>query len=196
MERLRRPIGKLLAPLVSLLVRVGVTADSITVLGCLGSCAVGVVIATGHLRIAGALFLAVSALDFLDGAVARASGTARPFGAFLDSLLDRLAEAAVMAGLVFYFASSARALEATLVTLALVGSLAVSYARARAEGLGYDCTVGWLQRPERIVILGVGLLLHDVLLLPALGVLVLLTSVTVVQRARHVSRLMRSDSTP
>jgi CDP-diacylglycerol--glycerol-3-phosphate 3-phosphatidyltransferase len=195
MERLRRPIGKLVAPLVALLVRLGVTADAITVLGCLGTCAVGVIIAMGHLRVSGALFLAVSALDFLDGAVARASGTVRPFGAFLDSLLDRLAEAAVMVGLVFYFASSARALEATLVTLALVGSLAVSYARARAEGLGYDCTVGWLQRPERIVLLGVGLLFHEILLLPALGILVLLTSVTVVQRARHVARLMRPEAT-
>ena len=194
MEQFRQPVGRVLAPLVAGLVRLGVTADSITVFGCLGSVAVGAMIAQGWLQLAGAAFLTVSALDFLDGAVARASGTARPFGAFLDSLLDRLAEAAVMAGLVYFFALAGRPLEAVLVTVALVGSYTVSYARARAEGLGYDCAVGWLQRPERVLILGLGLLFPDQLLVPALAILAVFTSVTVWQRGAHVARLMRKPS--
>jgi len=171
-------------------VRVGISADTITIVGCIGSCAVGIVIALGYLTAAGVAFLLVSALDMFDGAVARATGTVRPFGAFLDSLLDRFAEAAVLAGLVYFYASLARPIEACLTTLALIGSFGVSYARARAEGLGLECNVGWFQRPERVVLLGAGLIINEYLLLPAIGALALLTFITVWQRMRHVARML------
>jgi CDP-diacylglycerol--glycerol-3-phosphate 3-phosphatidyltransferase len=175
---------------VGLLVRAGVTADAITIAGCLGSCLVGIVIGLGYLTWAGVAFLIVSAMDMFDGAVARATGTVRPFGAFLDSLLDRMAEAAVLAGLVYYYAGLARPVEAGLSTLALIGSFGVSYARARAEGLGLECNVGWFQRPERVVLLGAGLILNEWLLIPSLVALAVLTFVTVWQRLRHVAKLL------
>jgi CDP-diacylglycerol--glycerol-3-phosphate 3-phosphatidyltransferase len=175
---------------VALLVRAGVTADAITIAGCIGSCAVGIVIALGYPGWAGVAFLLVSAMDMFDGAVARATGTVRPFGAFLDSVFDRFAEAAVLAGLVYYYAALARPAEACLATLALIGSFGVSYARARAEGLGLECNVGWFQRPERVVLLGAGLILNEWLLMPALVALAVLTFVTVGQRMRHVARLL------
>lgn len=191
MEHLRAPAGRVIAPLVAGLVRLGVTADTITIAGCLGSCAVGILVALGHVSLAGIAFLLVSALDMFDGAVARASGTVRPFGAFLDSLLDRMAEAAVFAGVVYYFAALARPLEATVATLALIGSFGVSYARARAEGLGHDCSVGWFQRPERVLLLGAGLIFHEITLVPALIALAVLTFITTGQRLAHVARAMR-----
>ena len=190
MEHLRAPAGRIIAPLVTLLVRAGVSADTITIVGCVGSCFVGIVIALGYLTWAGVAFLIVSAMDMFDGAVARATGTVRPFGAFLDSLLDRMAEAAVLSGLVYYYAALARPTEACLATLALIGSFGVSYARARAEGLGLECSVGWFQRPERVVLLGAGLILNEWLLMPALVALTTLTFVTVWQRLRHVAKLL------
>jgi CDP-diacylglycerol---glycerol-3-phosphate 3-phosphatidyltransferase len=191
-EHLRSPAGRLIAPLVGLLVRAGISADVITIAGCVGSCLVGVVIGAGYLTWAGIAFLLVSAMDMFDGAVARATQTVRPFGAFLDSLLDRFAEAAVLAGLVYFYASQARPTEACLTTLALIGSFGVRYARARAEGLGLECNVGWFQRPERVVLLGAGLILHEWLLVPAIVGLAALTFVTVWQRLRHVARLLNS----
>jgi CDP-diacylglycerol--glycerol-3-phosphate 3-phosphatidyltransferase len=193
-EHLRAPAGRLIAPLVAQLVRLGVSADALTIAGCLGSCIVGAVIGLGYLAAAGVGFLLVSALDMFDGAVARATGTVRPFGAFLDSLLDRFAEAAVLAGLVYYYASLAQPTQACVTTLALIGSFGVSYARARAEGLGLECNVGWFQRPERVVLLGLGLILNQMLLFPALVALTLLTFVTVWQRVRHVAWLLEKPS--
>jgi CDP-diacylglycerol---glycerol-3-phosphate 3-phosphatidyltransferase len=189
-EHLRSPAGRLIAPLVGLLVRAGISADAITFAGCVCSCVVGVAIGLGYLMWAGVAFLLVSAMDMFDGAVARATGTVRPFGAFLDSLLDRFADAAVLAGLVYYYASLTRPTEACVATLALIGSFGVSYARARAEGLGLECNVGWFQRPERVVLLGAGLILNEWLLMPALVALTVLTFVTVWQRMRHVARLL------
>ena len=194
MEHLRAPAGRLIAPLVAQLVRLGVSADALTIAGCFGSCFVGAVIGLGQLAPAGVGFLLVSALDMFDGAVARATGTVRPFGAFLDSLLDRFAEAAVLAGLVYYYASLAQPTQACVTTLALIGSFGVSYARARAEGLGLECNVGWFQRPERVLLLGVGLILNETLLFPAVVALTLLTFVTVWQRVRHVAGLLDKPS--
>jgi CDP-diacylglycerol--glycerol-3-phosphate 3-phosphatidyltransferase len=132
----------------------------------------------------------------MDGAVARLSGTTGPFGAFFDSVLDRVAEAVVFVGLIYWYASEGQPLMASLSGAALTGSFMVSYARARAEGLGYDCEVGWLQRPERIILLGTGLILAPLWewLLPAvIGLLTLATAITTIQRILHVARLARAD---
>jgi CDP-diacylglycerol--glycerol-3-phosphate 3-phosphatidyltransferase len=175
------------SPIGSALARAGVTPNALTVVGCLLNVAVAAVIATGDLFLGGILVLLVAAFDTLDGAVARAANLATSFGAFLDSTLDRYSEALVFGGIVAYGALAGGAEVILLAYAAAVGSLLVSYARARAEGLGLRCDVGWLQRPERIILLGVGLMAG--LLVPVLWILAILTNFTALQRIVHVRRL-------
>jgi CDP-diacylglycerol--glycerol-3-phosphate 3-phosphatidyltransferase len=115
------------------------------------------------------------------------------FGAFLDSVCDRYAEAGVFLGLVWWYQSVGNALGLALAYLSIIGSLMVSYARARAEGVGFEAAdVGWFQRPERIVLLGLGFLVasaQPAALLVVLAALAVLTTLTVLQRVRHVARL-------
>ena len=180
-------------PLAEALARAGIQANWLTYLGFVLNVAVAVLVSQGWFGIGGAAFLLVNALDFLDGAVARAAGTAGAFGAFLDSVLDRYSEAVVFVGLVVWYARQDDPFAMTAAALALAGSFMVSYCRARAEGLGLDCEVGLLQRPERIVVLGIGLMLADFvsasILVAVLVALAVLTNVTTAQRIRHVGRL-------
>ncbi|MCL4369712.1 MAG: CDP-alcohol phosphatidyltransferase family protein [Chloroflexi bacterium] len=165
--------------------RTGVSPNAVTLITLALNFGVAAVIAWGSLPAGGLLVLVVGALDSLDGALARATGRATTFGAFLDSTMDRYSEAALFLGIIYRFHD-----DTTLVIiayLALVGSLMVSYARARAEGLGLDCEVGWLARPERVVILGLGLATG--LTLYALIVLAFFTHVTALQRILHVRRV-------
>ena len=141
--------------------RAGIQANWLTYLGFVLNIVVAVILVNGWFALGGALFLIVNALDFLDGAVARAAGTAGAYGAFLDSVLDRYSEAVVFVGLIVWYARADDTLAVTVTALALAGSFMVSYCRARAEGLGLDCEVGLLQRPERIVVLGIGLMLSE-----------------------------------
>ena len=192
MPAVKRFIRGLAGPLARGLVVLGVSANALTLVGFLLNCLAGAIAAAGLLPLAGALYLLFSSLDFLDGAVARLTGSAGPFGAFFDSVLDRGAEAAVLVGLSYWYAANQQPLLAALCGVALSGSFLVSYARARAEGLGLECEVGWLQRPERIVLTGVGLLLsgvHPLVLPTVLGALALVTAITTYQRIRHVGRL-------
>ena len=198
MRHLKLRVRGLADPLVRLLVRLGVSANAVTLAGFGLNCLAGVLTALGLLPLGGALYLLFSALDFLDGAVARESGTVGRFGAFLDSLLDRAAEAAVLVGLIYWHAGQQQPGLAAVSGIALTGSFLVSYARARAEGLGLDCEVGWLQRTERIVLLGSGLVLsslHPLVLPVVLGTLAAATTITTVQRIVHVSRLTRKQPT-
>jgi CDP-diacylglycerol--glycerol-3-phosphate 3-phosphatidyltransferase len=180
-------------PLAVALARAGIQANWLTYLGFVLNVAVAVLVSQGWFGVGGAAFLIVNALDFLDGAVARAAGTAGAFGAFLDSVLDRYSEAVVFVGLIVWYAGQADPFAMTVAALAMAGSFMVSYCRARAEGLGLDCEVGLLQRPERIVVLGIGLMLADVvnamILVAVLVALAVLTNVTTAQRIRHVGRL-------
>lgn len=180
-------------PLALALARAGVQANWLTYLGFALNVVVAVLLTQGWFAIGGAMFLIVNALDFLDGAVARAAGTAGAYGAFLDSVLDRYSEAVVFVGLIVWYSHEDDVFALTVAALALAGSFMVSYCRARAEGLGLDCEVGLLQRPERIVVLGIGLIAADILssmvLVAVLVALALLTNVTAAQRMRHVARL-------
>src|SRR5262245_38184158 len=173
-------------PLAVALARAGIQANWLTYLGFLLNVVVAVIVAQGWLGIAGLTFLFVNALDFLDGAVARAAGTAGAFGAFLDSVLDRYSEAVVFVGLIVWYSREGDTLAVIVSALAMAGSFMVSYCRARAEGLGLDCEVGLLQRPERIVILGLGLMLTEytspIVLIAVLVVLAVLTNFTTIQR--------------
>jgi CDP-diacylglycerol--glycerol-3-phosphate 3-phosphatidyltransferase len=183
-------------PLAGGLVRLGVSANALTFFGFLCNGLAGVLVAVGFLQWAGVLYVLFSCLDFVDGAVARLSGSVGRFGAFFDSVLDRASEATVLVGLVYWYAGRQEPLLATLAAVALVGSFLVSYARARAEGLGYEGEVGWFQRPERIVLLGAGLAasgLHRGVLPLVLGLLAIATLITTVQRISHVAGLSRRE---
>jgi CDP-diacylglycerol--glycerol-3-phosphate 3-phosphatidyltransferase len=175
--------------------RVGFTPNALTVIGSLLTGCVGLLIAQGWFVAAGLCLWLFSATDTLDGALARATGRVSVFGAFLDSVCDRYAEAAVFLGVVWYYQWTSNWIGVAIAYVALIGSLMVSYARARAEGVGLQAAdVGWFQRPERIITLGVGLLLASVFpvaLEVVLGLLAVLTTLTVLQRVRHVARATR-----
>lgn len=162
--------------------RIGLGPNTLTVAGlavCLGS---AVLIALGDLVAGGVVLFLSSIFDIFDGAVARISSKPHPYGAFLDSTVDRYAEAFTSIALLYYFLFRAHAtLEPMLVIIALAGSLLVSYVRARAQSLGFDGNGGLLARPERVVITVIGLIVAP-LLIWALWILAVLTNVTALQR--------------
>jgi phosphatidylinositol phosphate synthase len=142
------------------------------------------------LFLGGLVFVIGSAFDMLDGDLARLQGTVSKRGAFLDSCFDRYGEAFLFAGLTWHFATKpfgANEWGLLLIVATVVGSLATSYVRARAEGVGETCFVGWLQRTERVILLTVGLLLGSWILMPVLAFLAVATLATSVQRMVHVA---------
>ena len=175
--------------------RFGLTANMLTVIGLVLNSAVAVVIATDHPRWGGAFLLFASAFDMLDGAVARATGTTSKFGGFLDSTLDRYSESVVFLGVLIYILDTSDARTgAILVFIATVGSLMISYARARAEALGWKASVGLVARPERVILLALCLLIGKPMW--ALWALAVLTHVTAATRIIHVWRLSRAEGQP
>jgi phosphatidylglycerophosphate synthase len=189
---IKRQSRALLDPLARLLANVGVRPDTLTWIGLVGSAVASVLLAWGRFRPA-ALALFLGALcDMLDGGVARISGTTSRYGAFLDSTVDRAAELLLFGGLLVYFAhQDGSSLYPVLALLTAGSSFLVSYTRARAEGLGIPCSVGWMERPERLVLLLVAVLLGPTPIRVALWVLFGLTLWTVVQRMMHVRRETR-----
>lgn len=163
----------------------GLTPNALTVIGLLLNCVVAVVLAQGYLLIGGILVLGAGLFDLLDGAMARITGQITPFGSFLDSTLDRYSEVILYGGLLFYMLTTPDAkVGVILIHLTICGSIMVSYARARAEALGYKLQVGLLARPERIIILAAGLILgHPIW---ALWLLAIFTNVTTIQRIYHL----------
>ncbi|HEY2161771.1 MAG TPA: CDP-alcohol phosphatidyltransferase family protein [Solirubrobacteraceae bacterium] len=149
--------------------------------------------------LAGIAFIIGSIMDTLDGRYSRMSGKGTPFGAFLDSTLDRLEEGIVLAAVAAYFASRHDQAAVAAVVIAVLFSLMVSYTRARAEALGVECKVGLATRPVRVVIIAIGLVFakgasigHFSLLAPAVYVLAALTVLTTIQRIVHVRSELRA----
>ncbi len=175
-----------------LLAGIGVTPNMITLMGLALNVGVALIIASGQPVLGGICVLLANAFDMLDGALARVTGKASRFGAFLDSTLDRYAEALIFLGIGVWLFSRGDGPLLLAVYCATVGSLMVSYARARAEGLGVGGEVGLLPRPERLILIAVGLIFHPYLLAPVLWLLAVLTNVTAVQRILHVRRELRS----
>ena len=169
-------------PLIHLLARVGVTPHHLTLLGLLLSGGAAFLASQGWFFAAGALLAVASILDLLDGALARFTGRASARGALLDSLADRLSEAAVLLGLLLYYLTQRPDAwwPPVLVYLALVNGILVSYVRARVEGLGVVSKVGLMTRPERAVVLIAGLLVGWVEV--TLGIIAALSLVTWVHR--------------
>jgi len=202
-QRVKDGFVRLMGPLARGLIVAGVQPNTITTLGTLVVIGSGVAFGRGAIRLGGFLLLFSGLFDLLDGQVARLGGKTTTFGAFYDSTLDRVGEAAVFTGLIFYFLTGPlpadlkpRAIAAGLV--ALVASLLVSYTRARAEALGVDNKVGIAARAERILLLGLPALVlgagpgrPGVVLFWIVAVLALVSAITVIQRVVHVARVAR-----
>ncbi len=178
--------GRVQARRVALWLRwTGLTPNALTIIGLLLNCVVAVILGRGFLFIGGICVLIAGLFDLLDGAMAKTTDQMTPFGSFLDSTLDRYSEVILYGGLLFYTLSTPDAkVGAILIHLTICGSILVSYARARAESLGYKLQVGLLARPERIVILAAGLILGYPIW--ALWLLAIFTNITAVQRIYHL----------
>jgi CDP-diacylglycerol--glycerol-3-phosphate 3-phosphatidyltransferase len=169
----------------SLLRRLGFTPNGLTYTGFFLTIVSAGFLAAGLFFWGGLILLVAAFFDMLDGALARTTEQSSAFGAFLDSTLDRYSESVTFLGLVFYYASQGTArTEIVLIFVIIVGSMMVSYTRARAEALQLDCKVGILQRPERVLLLIASLLIGWVM--PVLWVLAIMTNVTAVQRIYEV----------
>lgn len=191
-ESLRPRVAGLLQPIAQVCIRLGITANMLTVGGLALMAVVGVLLANGQFIPGGLLVLLSAPLDALDGTVARRSGVTGKFGAFLDSTSDRYAEGFILIGLSIYGLSIGDDWIVVLAFAAFWGSVLVSYARARAEGLGVDCKIGLFTRLERFVLIIA--MLFTGWILPGLGAMTLLAHFTVLQRLLHVRRVMREQN--
>jgi CDP-diacylglycerol--glycerol-3-phosphate 3-phosphatidyltransferase len=212
----KRVAHQILDPIVRGMLGLGLQPDHLTVLGFALSLGAGFAFAIGKFRIAATVALVAGVCDILDGQLARLGGKVTRFGGFLDSTLDRIAEAALFVGIAWYYIAQlvdmtinpgrvianaqhnlfplTFAVTALNAVLGLVGSFMVSYTRARAEGLGLECKVGWFERPERLVVLiiagffGLGPVIPGMLI-----VLVVFSFATAIQRMAHVWKITRSS---
>ena len=166
--------------------RTGLSPNAVTVLGLVGNLGAAALAARGDFLAAGVVVLVAGALDLVDGALARATGRATPFGAVFDSVVDRLSEAAVLGGILFFYSQGSHRQEVVLAFTAVVGSILVSYVRARAQASGLDLREGLFTRPERVVVLGIGLIVDQVRI--ALWILAVVAVFTALQRLYVVWR--------
>lgn len=193
----RRLMERFVAPLLH---RLGVTPNMVTLIGLLLTAGVAAVLANGSLFLGGWLLMVAAIFDLFDGALARATNQTSRFGAFFDSIIDRYGEAVIFLGLLIHYQRIGGTQSLTAIVLvyaAIIGSLMVSYARARAEGLDIACETGWLGRPERIMILCLGLVVGW--LMVALWILAIFTNITAIQRIVHVWRseqAVQAETTP
>jgi CDP-diacylglycerol---glycerol-3-phosphate 3-phosphatidyltransferase len=195
--RVRQIVTMIVRPLAGL----GITPNTLTVFGLILSILTAVIIAQGLFLAGGLLVLFAGIFDMFDGAMARARNASTTFGAFFDSTLDRYSESIILFGLLFFALHKPVIQERIwpyqyeqswmiiLVFIATVGSFMVSYAKARAEGLGLECKTGLLARPERVVILAIGLVVGAVFW--ALVILAVFSNVTAIERIVHVWRTAR-----
>jgi CDP-diacylglycerol--glycerol-3-phosphate 3-phosphatidyltransferase len=201
---------RIIDPLAVWLVRRRVGPNTITTVGTLTYIVGGAIYASGHIRTAGWWVGLTAVFDVLDGKVARATGRSTVFGAFYDSTLDRVADGAVLGGLLVFFARNstlqgvphwAGTPMVTVTLLGIVGTFLTSYTRARAEALGIDAKVGLMQRPERVVLLSApqaffGLAIDGYVLMGIVALLTVTAWVTAVQRVAYVHRVTRALDRP
>lgn len=199
-QHARPAVAKVLDPIGRALLRLGLTPDSVTVIGTVGVSAAALILYPRGSLLAGTLVIAVFALaDSIDGTMARLSGRSSRWGAFLDSVLDRVSDAAIFGGLTLWFVAEGSTWGVPLSLAALVLGQLVSYTRARAEGLGAEASVGLAERAERLILVllaaaAVGLGLPAAVLVAAMGVLVVLSAITVGQRVVVVWRQLHEPS--
>jgi CDP-diacylglycerol--glycerol-3-phosphate 3-phosphatidyltransferase len=195
-NRVKEAGRAILAPLVRLAQRLGITPNRVTVIGFVVVIVAAGLVAAGQLLAGAVILVAGSLLDAVDGALARATGGGTAFGSFLDSTLDRAAEAILYAGLVVYFLrTDADPITPVVLALAaLCGSFMVSYTRAKAEAIGVSASIGLAPRTERLVLVVAGIALAglgiEVGLIVAIGIVAALAIATTIQRIWHVQREM------
>jgi CDP-diacylglycerol---glycerol-3-phosphate 3-phosphatidyltransferase len=176
-EAVTRPVGRGIG-------RTGITPNWLTTFGLVLTGAATWAVANGDLTLGGWILVAGGLMDLLDGAVARATGKATPFGGFYDSVSDRVSDGAILGGIAWYLSNQPRVF--ALVVVALVAAQVTSYVRAKAEAIDLTCDIGILERGERAVLLMAALIFHRWLLEPILWLLAIGGTVTVVQRIHHV----------
>lgn len=167
-------------PIAGFVSRTGISPNGVTFIGFLLMAGVGLVLSQGYLQLAGVLLVVAAFFDAIDGTMARMQNRVTRFGGFFDSTLDRYAEAAIFLGILVYYLGRDASTEVILAYATIIGSLMVSYTRARGEGLGISIRGGLLSRLERMVILVIFLLLNQLTI--ALWILAPLTNFTAIQR--------------
>jgi CDP-diacylglycerol--glycerol-3-phosphate 3-phosphatidyltransferase len=191
LSQVRQAISHFLTgPVVQLLARTPVTPSTLTFLGFAVTVGAAILIATDYLLIAGLVVLVAGLFDMLDGALARRTNQATRFGAVLDSTLDRLSEGVLLLGILFLFAGEGSTIGILLAGGVLTTSMLVSYIRARAEALGIECTTGLFTRPERVIVLVLGLMLNRIEI--ALAIMITFSLFTIGQRLTLVWRYTRN----
>lgn len=164
--------------------RLGLTPNTMTMLGLLGNMVGAYYLARGEMLTGGLLVLLMTPIDALDGTMARLRGESSDFGAFVDSVTDRYSELIIYGGLLYHFLSLGEPLGGLLVFGAAAGSVLVSYVKARAEGLGYEAKVGLLTRVERYLILAPSLVFNQLFI--GLTIIAVFANITALQRIWHV----------
>jgi CDP-diacylglycerol---glycerol-3-phosphate 3-phosphatidyltransferase len=187
--RYREQVARVADPVARVLIGLRLRPNQLTVLGLLCSGVAAVAFALDLPRWAGVWLILAGAFDILDGALARVSGRESPFGAFLDSALDRYSDMLVLSGIVFLFVRGGRLSEGVVALAALIGTVMVSYTRARAESVGVECRVGLMERGERLLALIAGALAD--LLVPAVWIVAIGANVTAIHRILHTRRATR-----
>ena len=183
-DRLRKIFKPVLDTIARILLYLGITPNAATIIGAAGNIIAAFFIARGMLTWGGIVALFWVLFDAIDGTMARLSGQTSKAGAFLDSTLDRYVEFFLLTGLMWFFLTNDNSLGVVLTMVTLAGSILISYARARAEGLGFECKVGLLTRMERFIIFIPSLIFH----FPLIGMVIMaiLTHVTAIQRIVYV----------
>lgn len=196
-ERARRAVSVYVElPVARCMERVGLTPNLVTLIGLLIAVGGAWLVAVGEWWMGGIVVLFGGVFDMFDGALARMTGRASKFGALLDSVVDRVSEAVALFGILAYYLVSDNDVGAALAYAAIIGSLMVSYMRARSEGLGIDCKVGVMTRPERVAAIGFGLIAAHwlpVVMPVVLGTIGALAAVTAVHRLIHTARAISSQ---
>jgi len=185
-QRVQDRFVKMLSPLIALFSKWGLRPNSFTVAGLIITSLAAAAVSMGYVRLAGILILLGGLCDTIDGLMARTAGKASRFGALLDSCFDRYSELIMFFGIAAYFTVLEDYGASAGVLLALCGSFMVSYTRARAESLGFEVKLGFMQRPERIVLLGLSALIHITALKFAIWLVAFLANLTALQRIRCV----------
>lgn len=186
----------MLRPVAQLFIRLGFRPDWLTMLGLFLNVVATAAFAMGQLRWGAAIMLVAGTCDILDGQVAREGRSESKFGALLDSTTDRYSEIFLYFGIGAYLVRGGEWALSAILFFALSGSLMVSYVRARAEGLGEDCKVGFMQRPERLVALAAGGLVGHEGLAFVLVLLAVTTNYTVIERVAYIRNRLKSPSPP
>lgn len=215
-DGIQQGIYRIINPFVRLMIRLGITPNMVTTIGFLGNVAAAVVLVWvayergdnpnyGMVTLAGALIIGFSLFDMLDGQVARLGNMVSRFGAMYDSVLDRYCELFNLGGIAYYLIQTDHLAGALITFLALVGSLMVSYVRARAEGLNIECKIGFMQRPERVVVTAIAILATgicgmarvdfdpNIILVIAMAVIAIFANLTAYARLNHCRKAMNAQ---